>query len=71
MLGLDWLGLVCWCLCLCHRVWPGLDWRLVTGPETTERVTPGGAHQQMPGSDWLTEEILGSDWARVERGAGR
>ena len=69
-----WLGLVCCCVLVSHCVWPGHDWRqwrLVTGPSSPreQRVTPGGAHQEMPGSDWLTEEILGSDWARELREA--
>ena len=46
------------------------DWPL-DHPHPEQRVRPGGAHQGMPGSDWLTGEILGSDWARPERGAGR
>ena len=44
------------------------DWPL-DHPHPEHR--PGGAHQGMPGPDWLTEEILSSDWARPERGAGR
>ena len=61
------LGLESVSLCLTGLGSTG-DWSL---DHHQERVTPGGAHQETPGSDWLTEEILSSDWARDERGAGR